>query len=193
MIRINLLPFRAARRKENIRQQVSIFCLSLVFFILALVYFTMQMDRRIERIETDLGNVKSQITLYKEKADRVTQIMKNLAVIEQKFKIVNTLEVKRWEPVALMDAMTGLVVPSRMWITSIKTQATTVSITGIAFDNKTVADFMTRIEGSPLFSGVDLKNIKMQTIYKDVQMKAFELLCSKKMPDNPEDKSGGKK
>ena len=193
MIRINLLPFRAARRKENIRQQVSMFCLSLVFFILALVYFTLEMNKQIDRIGVEIGNVNSQITLYKEKADRVTKIMKDLAVLEQKFEIVNILEAKRWEPVALMDAMTALVVPSRMWITSIKTEATTVSIAGIAFDNKTVADFMTRIEGSPLFSGVDLKNIKMQTIDKDVQMKAFELLGSKKIPDNPEDNSGGKK
>ena len=193
MIRINLLPFRAARRKENIRQQVSMFFLSLVFFILALVYFTLQMNKQIGQIETDIGNVKSQITLYKEKADRVTQIMKNLAVIEQKFEIVNALEVKRWEPVALMDAMTSLVIPSRMWITSVKTEDTTVSLTGIAFDNKTVADFMTRIEGSPLFSGVDLKNIKMQTIDKDIQMKAFELLCNKKVPDNPEKKNTGEK
>ncbi|MDY0219556.1 MAG: PilN domain-containing protein [Desulfobacterium sp.] len=193
MIRINLLPFRAARRKENIRQQVSMFFLSLVFFILALVYFTLQMNKRIERIETDIGNVKSQITLYKEKADRVTQIMKDLALLEQKFEIVNTLEVKRWEPVALMDAMTALVVPSMMWLTNIKTGENTVFLTGIAFDNKTVADFMTRIEESPLFSGVDLKNIKMQTIDKDIQMKAFELLCNKKIPDNPENESDGKK
>lgn len=193
MIRINLLSFRVARRKENIRQQISMFFLSLVFFILILVYFTLQMNKRIEGIETDIGNVKSQITLYKEKADRVTQIMKDLTLLEQKFEIVNTLEVKRWEPVALMDAMTALVVPSRMWLTNIKTGERTVFLTGIAFDNKTVADFMTRIEGSPLFSGVDLKSIKMQTIDKDLQMKAFELLCSKKDPDNPENKNSGKK
>lgn len=169
------------------------FCLSLVFFILALVYFTLQANKRVEQIETDLGNVKSQIALYREKVDRVTQIMKDLAVLEQKFEIINTLEVKRWEPVALMDAMTALVVPSRMWITSIKTEQTRVALTGIAFDNKAVADFMTRIEGSPFFSGVDLKNIKMQTIDKDIQMKAFELMCNKKVPDNPENMSAGEK
>jgi len=30
MIRINLLPFRAARKKENIRRQISVFVLSVV-------------------------------------------------------------------------------------------------------------------------------------------------------------------
>ena len=193
MIRINLLPFRAARRKENIRQQVSMFFLTLAFFILALIYFTIQMNQRVARIEGDITNVSSQITLYKEKADRVTQIMKNLDILEQKFEIVKTLEARRWEPVALLDAMTTLVIPERMWITSIKTQTTTVTLTGIAFDNKTVADFMTRIEASPLFSGVDLKNIKMKVIDKTIQMKAFELLCTKTVHENPETKKTVKK
>ena len=37
MIRINLLPFRAARRKENIRRQVSVFLLMIIFALT--VYF----------------------------------------------------------------------------------------------------------------------------------------------------------
>ncbi|ACN14212.1 PilN [Desulforapulum autotrophicum HRM2] len=193
MIRINLLPFRAARRKENIRQQVSMFFLTLAFFILALIYFTIQMNQRMDRIEGDISDVNSQITLYKEKAGRVTQIMKNLAVLEQKFQIVKTLEARRWEPVTLLDAMTSLVVPEQMWITSIKTQDPTVTLKGIAYDNKTVADFMTRIEASPLFSGVDLKNIKMKVIDKTLQMKEFELLCNKTVQKNPETKNTVKK
>jgi type IV pilus assembly protein PilN len=193
MIRINLLPFRAARRKENIRQQVSMFFLTLVFFILALIYFTLQMNQRMARVEADIGGVNSQIKMYKEKADRVTQIIKNLAVLEQKFQIVKTLEARRWEPVTLLDAMTTLVVPERMWITSIKTGDTTVTLNGIAFDNKAVADFMTRIEASPLFSGVDLKNIKMKVIDKTIQMKEFELLCNKTVHGNPETKNAEKK
>ena len=39
MIRINLLPFRAARKKENIRRQVSIFLLSLAFLLIILFYY----------------------------------------------------------------------------------------------------------------------------------------------------------
>ena len=33
MIRINLLPFRAARKKENVRRQISLFLLSLAFLL----------------------------------------------------------------------------------------------------------------------------------------------------------------
>ena len=37
MIRINLLPFRAARKKENVRRQVSVFLLSLVLVVIIAV------------------------------------------------------------------------------------------------------------------------------------------------------------
>jgi type IV pilus assembly protein PilN len=179
MIRINLLPFRAARRKENIRRQVSVFALMIVLFGLGLAYYTIHLDKKKDLIRSDISGVKSQIALYKEKADKVTRIKKNLAVLERKFVIVKSLELKRREPVELLDSMTSLVVPKRMWLTSLKTGASTVTLNGIAFDNKTVADFMTRLEASSLFINVDLKNLKSKTVDKTIQMKEFELICQK--------------
>jgi type IV pilus assembly protein PilN len=40
MIRINLLPFRAARKKENIRRQLSIYVLSVVCLLLLMGLFS---------------------------------------------------------------------------------------------------------------------------------------------------------
>jgi type IV pilus assembly protein PilN len=192
MIRINLLPFRAARRKENIRRQVSVFVLMIVLFVLGLAYYTIHLDKKKDLIRSDISGVKSQIALYKEKADKVTRIKKNLAVLERKLAIVRSLELKRREPVELLDGMTSLVVPKRMWLTSLKTGASTVTLNGIAFDNKTVADFMTRLEASPLFINVDLKNLKSKTVDKTIQMKEFELICQKTIP-NIQDKLGNVK
>ena len=189
MIRINLLPFRAARRKENIRRQVSVFVLMIVLFVVGLVYYTMHIDKKMDRIRSDITSVNSQISLYKEKADKVTSIKKNLAILERKLDIVKSLELKRREPVELLDTMTSLIVPKRMWLTSLKTAETTVSLSGIAFDNKTVADFMTRLEASRLFTNVDLKTLQMKTLDKAIQMKEFELICQKTIP-NTQDKPG---
>ncbi len=54
----------------------------------------------------------------------------------------------------------------------------TVEIHGLALDNKTVADFMIQLEGSKLFSSVNLKTLKQQAI-KDVVLKNFEISCRK--------------
>ncbi len=184
MIRINLLPFRAARRKENIRRQVSVFVLLLIFFILALFYYTLSMNEKIVKKRTEIKSVKNQIVLYKKKVNKVSGIKKKLKIMQQKFDIIKSLQAKRREPVELLDKMTGIIVPKRMWLTSLRTDNKSVRITGIAFDNKTVADFMTRLEGSSLFSNVDLKNIRMKNIDKTVQMKAFEVLCRKSVVKN---------
>ncbi len=179
MIRINLLPFRAARRKENIRSQVSVFVLLLIFFILALFYYTLLMNKKIVRKRSEIRSVKNQIVLYKKKVNKVSGIKRKLKIMQQKFDIIKSLQAERRKPVELLDKMTGIIVPKRMWLTSLNTDHKNVRITGIAFDNKTVADFMTRLEGSSLFSNVDLKNIRMKKIDKTVQMKAFEILCRK--------------
>ncbi len=188
MIRINLLPFRAARRKENIRRQVSVFILTLIFFILVLFYYTLLTNQKIATKQTEIKNVNTQIVLYKKKVRKVTGIKKKLKVMQQKFDIIKRLEAKRREPVVLLDKMTGIIVPKRMWLTSLYTGNKSVKIDGIAFDNKTVADFMTRLEASHLFSGVDLKNIRMKKIDKNIQMKAFEVLCRKLSATNNENK-----
>ena len=184
MIRINLLPFRAARKKENIRRQVSIFSLMLVLVILSLVYYTTWVDRKIEHLNSGISQLKGQIALYKDKADEVTSIKKKLKILEQKLAIVQSLEAKRKAPVSLIEAFTQLIVPERMWITSLKTDQKSVVLQGLAFDNKTVADFMTRVEQSSLFSGIDLKTLQMKQIKGDARIKSFEVSCWRKTGQN---------
>ena len=56
MIRINLLPFRAARKKENIRRQVSIFLLSLVFLLIILFYYNSSLSSQIDGLKSVLDH-----------------------------------------------------------------------------------------------------------------------------------------
>ncbi|MBF0111421.1 MAG: PilN domain-containing protein [Desulfamplus sp.] len=178
MIKINLLPFRAARAKENIRKQVSIFLLLLVFVVLSMFYATTLIDKKIKSLEDGVAHLNEQIVIYKAKADEVTAIEKELAILEQKLNAVRDLESMRKDPVILLDAMTRLVVPEQMWITYMQTSDSTVTLRGVAFDNRTVADFMTNIENSPLFKSVDLQTLQMQDV-QSVKVKTFEVLSHK--------------
>ncbi|RLB32469.1 MAG: pilus assembly protein PilN, partial [Deltaproteobacteria bacterium] len=47
MIRINLLPFRAARKKENIKRQISIFVLTTLFAFAAMGYVYIQLESEV--------------------------------------------------------------------------------------------------------------------------------------------------
>jgi len=195
MIRINLLPFRAARAKENIRKQVSIFLLLLVFVGLTMMYATIVIDKKVATLEAEVTQINAQIKEYKAKADEVTAIEKALVILDQKLNVVNSLESMRKEPVLLLDAMTRLVVPEQMWITYLQTSDTTVVLRGVAFDNRTVADFMTNLEKNSMFKNVDLQTLQMQEM-QSVKVKTFEVLASKhtiENKDNNPEKQGKKK
>jgi len=181
MIRINLLPFRVARKKENIRRQISVFFLSLVMIALLLAWYTIGIDKEIVETRARITQVKAQIALYKEKADRVTEIKKNLKILEDKLKIVSSLEEKRMEQLLLLEELSEKVVPERMWIESMKSDSVYVTLKGIAFDNPTIADFMRNLEASTLFSSIDLKRSKVQKFKEGIMLKSFELLCTKKI------------
>ncbi len=193
MIRINLLPFRLARKKENIRRQVSIFLLSIVLIVTLLVWYSLGVDRKIARIKSQTESVKTQITLYKQKADRVTEIKRKLKVLNEKLEIVASLQTRKDEQQILLEEMADRIVPERMWLENLKVDAGQVTIRGVAYDNPTIADFMRNLEKSPLFSTVDLKRSKIKTFEGDIDLKAFELVCSKKQttPESPPQK--GKK
>jgi type IV pilus assembly protein PilN len=152
-----------------------------ILVILSLLYYTTWVDRKIDRLNSNIAQVKNEIVLYKDKADEVTKIKKKLKNLELKLGIVRSLEAKQRESVLLIDGLTRLMVPERMWLTSLKTDAKSVVLKGLAFDNKTVADFMTRVEESSLFSGVDLKTLQMKQIKGDARIKSFEVFCWKKM------------
>ena len=178
MIRINLLPFRAARRKENIRRQISIFLLSFVFIFIVLFYYQMQLSLQLGELKTQAEDVKNRLNVFRKKSKEVDQIKQALDILKQKINVIKTLELNRREPIRLMEAMTEMVIPKRMWFTDFAVNKDAVVIKGNALDNKTVADFMTQLEKSGFFSSVNLTTLKQVTIQK-VDVKGFEISCDK--------------
>ena len=178
MIRINLLPFRAARRKENIRRQISIFLLSFVFTFIALFYYQMQLNLQLGELKTQAEDVKSRLKIFRKRAREVDNIKQALDTLKEKINVIKTLELNRREPVRLMEAMTEIVIPKRMWFTDFSDNKDAVVIKGNALDNKTVADFMTQLEKSGFFTTVNLTTLKQVKIEK-VNVKGFEISCEK--------------
>ncbi|MFO7754101.1 MAG: PilN domain-containing protein [Desulfobacteraceae bacterium] len=192
MIRINLLPYLAARKKENIRKQISVFTGSVVLILVALFYYYTVTQDRIETMESKVADVKQEIKLYKKKAERVNHIKEQLEVVNKKYEIINSLKGKRRRPLVLLDSMSGLVVRERMWLKELSSDSSNVKLSGTAFDNKTVADFMTNLENSDLFTEVDLESLKMEDL-NDIKVKSFNLTCSKADAPNTNEDTGKKK
>ena len=196
MIRINLLPYRAARKKENIRRQIGIFFFSLLVVVAALLFYNMRLQHKIDVLNAKIAENKTILAKYENQAKEVDRIKKAFNNLEKKTKVINNLETKRNDAVFLMDNMTKLVAENtlipesnslsdkdntpvkRLWFTNFEAKGNKISIKGIAMDNKTVADFMTRLERSKLYKNVNLKTLKQQKTSK-LNLKSFDIDCNK--------------
>ncbi len=177
MITINLLPVRAARKKENVRRQVSVFFLCVIFTLCVIVFITISMNSKISEISHNIETTQTELKRYEVKAREASQIKKKLQKLEEKMDIIVKLEANRTGPVRFMDALTGLVVADKMWLTSLTESQGNMKLSGMATDNNTIADFMTNLEGSRYFSSVDLVSSK-QTSEKAQVLKQFTIICN---------------
>jgi type IV pilus assembly protein PilN len=191
MIRINLLPFRAERKKENVRRQVSLFLLSLVLVLLVLFYYNYNLSSKIGKLNKRITATKADLQKYDKINKEIARIKKTLENLRKKMAIIDQLESDRHAPVVLMDTMTQVLVQKRMWFTSLSVQGTSVNISGIALDEKTVADFMVRLQNSGLFSNVVLKTIKRQEV-QNSNLKSFQIICTKKTAQQPKPQNASK-
>jgi len=177
MIRINLLPVRAARRRENIRRQVSVFLLSVFLVFAVMVYVTIYLGRNISDLNAKIEDAQGELTKLQAISKQVNEIKNKLNKLEAKTNIIGMLEADRAGPVRIMDALTSLVVAEKMWLTSLTETGEKMDLAGVAMDNKTIADFMTRLEKSPYFKVVDLISSKQIKLQKDKKFKQFTITC----------------
>lgn len=192
MIRINLLPFRAARKKENVRRQISIFLLSFVFLLVVVIYYSVNLNQQINRLKVKNEETTAQLAKYNKINKEIASIKKKLTVLNQKVDVINHLDGSRTEAVLLLESMTELIVPDRMWFTSFTLKGNNIALKGVAMDERTISDFMKNLEGS--YANVALKSMKRKTIKgKNVNLKdfSFEMARKKKQmtPDKKPEKS----
>lgn len=186
MIRINLLPFRAARKKENVRRQISIFLLLLALTLILVWYTNYSLNNEIEDLQGKVAAAKVEVEKYKKITAQINELKQKLQILEKQKNVIEELELNRKEPLRLLETMTEEIVPKRMWLTSLAYNNNIVAVTGIAIDEKTIADFMTNLEntkrdnnGPNEFANIVLKSITKETRKGGGGLKKFEIQFQK--------------
>jgi type IV pilus assembly protein PilN len=75
-----------------------------------------------------------------------------------------------------------------MWLTEIEEKSEKFRIVGIALDNPTIAEYMTRIESSPVYSDVKLLSINQDTSVEGLELKKFNIQFQKSTPEKQPEK-----
>lgn len=189
MIKINLLPFRAAKKRENIRRQVSIFLLSIVFFIALIGYAYLSLNNRISSLKAEQSRIQGELRKYAKTTERIKEIQRKIKEAQEKLKVIKGLENKKTGPVRLLDEISSAVPKDRLWLESIVEKKGILTISGAAIDNKTVALFMTKLEKAETITSVDLKSTKLKNLTQfEMDVTDFVLSCKTYSHKEPEEK-----
>jgi len=196
MIKINLIPFREIEKKENIRRQVTIAVLSVILAIAVMAYYHLRLKNTIVDMTAKIESTKIELAEAEKQAKQVDQIKQALQKLNTKIQIIKTIETNRKASIKLLNNMTNMVLEDtptdeldtppgesgepvkRLWFTSLQANGPNININGIALDNKTVADFMTRLEMSKLYKNVNLSTLQKHKL-NELNLKSFVITCQK--------------
>jgi len=156
MIRINLLPVRAKKKRNtSIYQIVAMSAVVMVAMVSAFTVHTVYVNK-VEEREKRIADNETEIKRLQKIIGEVNELDKQKQRLLNQLAVIDKLEKGKRGPVRVLDEMSGQI-PKRVWITSFREQGGTLSITGSAMDNSDISEFMRAMQKTPYFSDIALK------------------------------------
>ena len=147
MARINLLPWRAERRKEQLKQFLSILGLSAFLMILIVVVVHIQYVNLINTQTQRNDYLQREITAVEKQIKEIDDLAKQRKNLLARMEVIQQLQRNRPEIVHLFEEMIN-VMPDGVHITSLKQSGRNLVINGVAQSNARVSALMRNIDAS---------------------------------------------
>ena len=157
MIRINLLPVRASKKRELGRNQLLFFALLVVIALLGNYSWLSSRDHTLDELNHRIAKTSADIALLEKTIGEVKSITQEKKALEDKLKILDKLKRGRTGPVKMMDELAQLI-PSKVWITDFQETNLGVTILGDAASYDDMAIFIKRLKQSKHFKDVQLRH-----------------------------------
>jgi type IV pilus assembly protein PilN len=183
MIRINLLPHRAAKRA--LRKREFNFLLLGTLIAAAAIWYAgklyldeanAQQQRRNDLLVAENKKLDVQIEEIKKLKEQTNQLLSRKQVVE-------TLQVNRAASVKLLDQLVRQL-PDGVYLKSIKQTGTKINMIGLAQSNARVSTLMRNLESSPYLATAELVEIKAVT-ERNQRLNEFSLNISMKGLEDP--------
>ena len=182
MIRINLLPIKQIKQRIKTRNELLGF-IGLFLLVLAAVGFVgFTMVKKIEGLNAEVATLQAEKRKYDSVIRRIKKIQKEQKLLETKMQVIENLKGNSQLPVRVMDEVANITHSDRMWLQSFSFSGGKITLSGVAMDNATIAQYMKRVDNSEFFTNADLKNTSMTTVASQ-KLKAFSLSAEVKQPD----------
>lgn len=180
MIRINLLPNEGkSQRKPVFTFKAGDMVVPAVILLaagLVVAGTVVSQTSRINSLTHSIADVEAQSRALAPQIARVQRLAQERAELDLRLGIINKLEKGRTQSVRLMDELARCV-PDHLWLVAATQDAgSSISLEGVTFSNLVVSDFMSRLERSPMFAGVEL-GFAERSQMTDHEVVKFRVTC----------------
>jgi type IV pilus assembly protein PilN len=159
MARINLLPWRAERRKQREREFYMMLAASAVAAVLVVLGAAYWMGERIDNQTARNTYLEKQIKDLDQQIEKIKDLEKTRSQLLARKQIIEDLQSNRSQMVHLFDQL-AKTIPEGARLTSLKQAGDTLTLEGVAESSTRVATYMRSIEGSQQFGRADLAKIE---------------------------------
>ena len=171
MIRINLVRGKRKKRREL---NVGSMWIALPLVVLAgTLYFHTTVTRKISRLNADIVKANADIARLQKEIGEVEKFKARKAELQKKVDIISNLQKGRSGPVRYFDALSAAI-PEKCWIDTLGVKDEKVTLSGVALNNYTIANFMTALGQTGRFRDVALGAAE-QTTVAGVKLVKFNL------------------
>jgi type IV pilus assembly protein PilN len=187
MIRINLLmPHKIKKGNgRNLFFQGTILC-----FVILLTAFWIgyrNLESQIQNLRKEKAALEKQTAGSGALQKEIKALKEKKEVSQKRLTLVQNLEKERHGPIRLMETLSRILPVSQLWLIAIKENGPEIRIEGFSLSNEILAQFITRLEASPMINRVELVQ-SIQGLYKNVRVKQFTLTALTKVPEPPGEK-----
>ena len=173
MIKINLLPVRAAKKKETAIQQISILLVS-VSFIAVIIFVLLGLKLgQISSTKDDISAANIKINELKTKIGKLEELKKFKEQVKKKLDVLAQLRKNKKGPAQRLATLSDIT-PEKLWLTAYSESGENVRLSGVASTEELIAQFMRSISSSNDFTGVELI-VSEQRDFSGNKYKGFEL------------------
>lgn len=188
MARINLLPWRAERRKQRQKEAMVMLALSalaaVVLSFLIVGFYNAQIDGQNERNDF----LKARITEVDKQIAEIDELDKKKAKLLARKEVIEKLQANRSQMVHLFDSLVRTI-PDGVMLTSIKQDSETLTLEGRSQSNARVSTYMRNLEGSGWMTNPELAIIEARGTDKGLPYE-FKLQVKLANPNAPKDEDG---
>lgn len=185
MIKINLLPAKASRRLEAVKQEIALAGIGLGAIVVLCALVWVWHGAQISDLRAQKGALQLEIDSLKAVVARVDEIDKIKQELSQKLTVIETLKRQKTGPVHVLDEL-SMATPEKVSLDKLSQEGDKLELEGVAVSNEVISQFLSNLERSDWFDDVYLVGIEQKDI-EGYKLKQFEVTARITPPKTPEE------